>query len=266
MSKDRPGPRLLGAARTVAALVTPDAFEGVAPDETAEQADVYLPEGTGPHPSVVLVHGGGFLLGSRRMKPARYLAARLREAGFAVCVPGYDQVLRGGTLQSMTANVEEALRWWLESQERLELDPSRIALCGLSAGATLSLRAAERLPEGSLSRVVSVFGLYDLGSMRGPLAALIGPAILRTRDPEQVAAESPLNRPPLQLPLTLLHGTADTLVPYEQAERMLAQRLEAELPTELLTFEGAEHGFFNDARSPVCTEALSRLLEVLGRS
>ncbi len=47
---------------------------------------------------------------------------------------------------------------------------------------------------------------------------------------------------------------------------MLSRRLEADLPTELLTFEGAEHGFFNDARSPVCTEALAALLEVLGRT
>lgn len=67
LAPERVGARVL--ARTVASLFTPPAFvaehpthrslvyrEGIGP---RRRADVYLPDGPGPHPSVALIHGGG---------------------------------------------------------------------------------------------------------------------------------------------------------------------------------------------------------------
>ncbi|MEE2827752.1 MAG: alpha/beta hydrolase [Myxococcota bacterium] len=270
------GPTLGGALYSLRLLVTPPAFEPAAPTEgdvpyreapcgpgTAPQGDVYLPEGSGPHPSVILVHGGGFLVGSRRMKPARYLATRLVEAGYAVFVPSYRQILRGGRLPEMVDDARTAILWWLASDERYNLDLSRTILCGKSAGACIAMLAAEEIPEGSIHHFVSIFGLYDLRETRGVLGRLLPRFLLRSNDAEELIARSPIARGPLPLPMTLLHGTEDLLVPHQQAEDLVALRQAAELETHLLSYEGEGHSFFSDANRPICEEAMKDLLEAI---
>jgi len=47
------------------------------------------------------------------------------------------------------------------------------------------------------------------------------------------------------VPTLLLHGTLDDLVPVEQAHRLADHRRSLGLPTRLVVYEGAPHGFFN---------------------
>ncbi len=209
-------------------------------------ADVYLPEGPGPHPSVVLIHGGGWVLGSRRMKPMRYLATKLVEQGFAVCVPEYRLVFRGGRLDEARDDVVTAIRWWLASADRWSLDRERVSLSGLSAGGTMMLLGAHALrDEHRFARVVPVFAVFDFAAMNGGLGRLIRPFLLRGHEPDLV---SPLHLPPPTSPVAILHGTDDGLVPYPQAVAAAAAWRNQGATVELIAYEGLPHAFFNDPR------------------
>ncbi len=266
-------PSISGMVKSLWTLATPDPFESPDPTHpplpyrpeckgrgTPPHADVWLPEVEGPRPSVLLIHGGGFVTGSRRMKPVRWLSGKLQQEGWALCSPSYRQVFRGGKLDDMIDDVETAARWWLDRADEFTLDLNRVVLLGISAGGTLSLRAAERLDPATFAHFVGIFGLYDFTALGGMLKSLSGPFLL---GPNEAQGASPLHRDLLPIPATLLHGTADSTVPYRQAEDLLAARDAAGLSTQLHTYEDAEHAFLNDARDDVCHIATADLLSLL---
>lgn len=226
-------------------------------------ADVYVPDGAGPHPSVVLVHGGGFLIGSRGMKPMRFLATQLCEAGYAVATFDYRMIFRGGRLPEAVGDVRAMLAWWGEQVDRFNLDRSRISAMGLSAGATALLLATSPAPPLALQHVISVFAIYDLGLLGGRLPRILARLLTRSRDGAEWTRRSPISLPPCPRPLTMLHGTADGLTHYSQAELFLAERERLGLKTRLHIYEGAPHGFFNDATSAVATQAMGDVLAAL---
>lgn len=228
------------------------------------RVDVYLPSpqrAAQPLPSVVLVHGGAFAIGSKTMKPVRTLATELVEAGFAVAAIDYRLLLRGGKIDGCEDDVRAALGWWGQQSERFGLDPRSTYLVGLSAGATLSILASHA-PPIPLKRVVSIFALYDLGALGGRLPALLGKLLVGGPRGGWTAA-SPCSRPVSEAPLTILHGDADSLTPVDQARDYARRRDELGLETELFVYPGADHGFFNDAESEVARTATRDLLGAL---
>jgi acetyl esterase/lipase len=224
-------------------------LRGIAP-----HYDVYLPERPSGD-SVVMVHGGGFAIGARDMKPMRRIAASLLDRGFAVCSVDYRMIFRGGRLDESLDDVTLAFEHFRAETYRRGLDPARVSILGLSAGATLALLAAARTP---VRRVVSCFGLYELDHLNGPLAALIPRLVFRSTDRALWAARSPRGATQPTAPTLLLHGTADGLVPYGQAERLAAHRRSLDLPTELVLYPGAPHGFFNEDKQ-VAIDALDAI-------
>jgi acetyl esterase/lipase len=200
-------------------------------------ADVYLPAARRAR-SVVLVHGGGWVVGSRAMKPVRFLASRLAAADLGVCAIDYRMMFRGGRLTEATADVALAVAWWRQRTVALGLDPGGITLLGLSAGASLSLLAAAG---GSEVRALACcFGVYELDALPGVFARLL----VGTADRQTWEARSPRRVEQPKVPTLLLHGGADRLVPAIQAERLAAHRAALGLPTRLVVYDGAPHGFF----------------------
>jgi acetyl esterase/lipase len=214
--------------------------DGVLPRGTIPPlADVYIPQ----QPigaSVVLVHGGGFVIGSRTMKPMRFLTAQLYAAGIAVCAIDYRMIFRGGRIAEATTDVHDAFEFWSRRSESLGLDPRRISLVGLSAGATLAMLAAARID--GVARLAACFGLYAAEHLRG-VGELLPRMLFRTSD--RNAWLLPRSAPQTAAPTLLLHGTDDGLVPVEQARELAAHRESLGLPTKLVIYEGAPHGFFN---------------------
>lgn len=216
------------------------ARRGIAP-----LVDLYVPpapEGGRTRTSVLLVHGGGFVLGSRRMKPIRYLASRLVGEGFAVCAVDYRMVLRGGRVEEAVSDVLGALEFWRARCSAFGLDPDAVAMVGLSAGATLAMLAAGQ--GAAVASVTSCFALYDASQLRG-VAALLPRLLFRSRDRGAWRTRSPRGAPQPVVPTLLLHGTADRLVPVAHAHELAAHRASLGLPTKLVTLPDAPHGFFN---------------------
>lgn len=66
-------------------------------------------------------------------------------------------------------------------------------------------------------------------------------------------------------PTLLLHGTADTDVPYGQSVQMEEALAEAGVEGRLITIPGGGHGFDGDAEDPAAEEAFEAVVEFLGR-
>lgn len=224
----------------------------------APLADLYLP--TNPiGASVVLVHGGGFVIGSRTMKPMRLLAAQLSRARISVCAIDYRMIFRGGRLAEALDDVRAAHEFWTERVAGYGLDPARVSMIGLSAGGTLAMLAAARAPRGSVHRLVSCFGLYEIDHLQGP-ASVLPRLLFETADRDTWRSRSPGHAEQPSAPTLLLHGDDDLLVPVEQARRLAARREWLGLPTRLVVYPGARHGFFNVRGSTAAAAATSELI------
>lgn len=234
--------------------VTPT-VSGVAYRPGGPLADIYVPEGA--RASVVLVHGGAFVIGSRRMKPMRYLAAQLTAAKLAVFAIDYRMIFRGGRLSEATEDVVDAFAFWAAQAPSFGLDPARISMVGLSAGATLSLLAGSRCD--GLAGLVSCFGLYEVDHLQG-LASLFPRLLFATADRAAWTARSPRHAAQPAAPTLLLHGTEDDLVPVVQAQRLAAHRESLGLPTRLVIYDAAPHGFFNLAHHPAAEAAVQEIV------
>ncbi len=253
---------LLGSvSRAATSLYTPAGFEAVRPTRSGlvyrsgwrrgvrPRADVFVPErrlsAASSAPSVVIVHGGGFLIGSRRMKAVRFLTARLTERGIGVCALDYRMIFRGGRLDEALDDVVDGIAWWRRNAGQHGFSPDRISLIGISAGGALAVLAAADPRTPPLDRVVSVFGIYEFGYLTGTIGAVLPRWLLRTADRQQWHRRSPLHAPQASAPLMLVHGTADGLVPVAQVGRLEARRAQLGLATETLIFQDQPHAFLN---------------------
>lgn len=217
--------------------------------------DVYLPvrrPDPVPPPWLMFVHGGGYIVGDRRMGAVvgRWLAAR----GIAVVAPGYrlqpDVTLRE-QLGDIAAAIEEALTL---AQTRFELDRARYVLGGESAGAHLSLRALQayntRLP--APRGWLGLYGLYDMTPLHEgvpPAMKFILRALARGRGLHETSLEHTAHRPlDLKVPMLLLHGESDAIFGVDQSRRLHRNLCGHGHDVRLQTFPQASHGFLYDPR------------------
>lgn len=193
-------------------------------------------------PTALIVHGGGFVGGSRNMSAVAVLATDLVRRGFVVGSVDYCLARPfGPTLHHQVDDVRAALAWWHRSVTEHGGDPSRTALIGLSAGGGLSVLASDAAP---FSHYVGIYGAYDLRLLpeRWATASLL----TRRARPSEHLRHSPLLRARFAQPALLVHGTADPLAPIEHSRRMLQHRDQAGLSTQTVWISGAQHGFLQD--------------------
>jgi acetyl esterase len=212
--------------------------------------DAHLPESPGPHPALVMVHGGAWVAGdrSRNLEP---LFRPLNRAGFACFTISYrfatDPLLFGAAIE----DVRHAVRFVHKYAAEYDVDPSRIALLGESAGAQLASMAVLGDPALPVRAVAAFYSPSDLASLatesrqvpqsvRQALSnAGLGELILwRLRD------LSPVNHVSrIMPPFLLLHGTSDPVVPYQQSVQFCERATSAGGTCELYTVKGGSHGF-----------------------
>jgi acetyl esterase/lipase len=213
----------------------------------------------GPMPAVLCIHGGGFRAGSRDGYNA--LCQKLAERGFVAATVTY-RLAPKYQFPAAVYDVKAAVRWLRANAVKFQIDPARIGVTGDSAGGHLAqflgVTADNKEFEGDggnadqssrVACVVNRYGPSDLTKSYGKSvdAAEVLPLFLggdlQTARRRHIQA-SPLNWvTPDAVPTLLLHGTDDKYVAYEQAV-WLRDRLQAcGVEVELITFEGAGHGF-----------------------
>ncbi|MFT5356524.1 MAG: acetyl esterase/lipase [Polyangiales bacterium] len=228
----------------------------------APLCDIYLPDSGESHPSVVVIHGGGFVIGHRKMKPVRLVATRLVEAGFAVCAVDYRLLFRGGGIKEQLDDVELAANYWRSHCIEHGCDPEQVSLAGFSAGAALAMLHAGRAAR-PYHKLVSIYGPSDFSRVEGRQANLLMRMVMGTSDRGVWLEYSPHTLINTPTPMLLIHGEADRMVPVSHAHELHRIRTEAGLPTQIEIVEGMRHGFVNNAELPETDRAIARAIEFL---
>lgn len=268
----RPVLLLLLAALPLAAQLRTDIEFAVAGEEHLT-LDAYVPDGRGPFPAVIVVHGGGFTAGNKQtyVKP---LFDPLTNAGFAWFTINY-RLAPKYRFPAAVEDVESAVKWVKAHAREYKVDPRRIALMGESAGGHLvSFVGTEEKPDSRVAAVVSFYGVHDFearaikdGKLLDSVKAFLGPSELNDDSREIMRQASPITHVHKGMPpYLLIHGTADVLVPYEQSVSMCEKMKRLGNSCELFTVEGAPHGVGPWEKNPAFQAYKEKMIEWLKKT
>jgi acetyl esterase/lipase len=243
--------------------------------------DLYRPRGVrNLAPGVVFFHGGGWAYGDPSQAAGNGL--HFARAGIATVSLSY-RLAPAHRFPAQLDDVRRGLRYVRRNAETLGIDPARLVLLGLSAGAHLVMLAhlargvnalAPALPPDlaatpeDVLAVIAHYGPYDLSRRRpvggwDPIGDLLGeraddPAWVRLASPVQHAARA-------AAPVLLIHGTADDVVSCRESERMHAALRAAGKTSDLLLLQGAPHAFQADWRGEPNRRANAAMDALLAR-
>jgi len=224
--------------------------------------DLTLPAGPGPHPLVIYIHGGGWVIGSPKITNGTMLRfnpfERIVGAGYALARISY-RLLNEEKFPAQLADVRACIGYLRSKSGQFGLDPERFAALGESAGGYLALMAGlsggppvggdASPPANAVRAVVNWYGVTDLSTIAlenvedGGLAKrLFG----ETADASRLRSASPVAHISAKSPAVLTqHGTADRVVPFSQAQELHEAMKVAGGRHLLDPIEGADHCFWN---------------------
>lgn len=242
----------------------------------SQTMDFYIPRGiTEPKPLVILVHGDDWKAGDK--SSLKLTALRFVMMGYAVANLNFPTEASGGyQFPAGISGLRCALRFLTSESESLGIDPNRFAILGRSSGANLggllafSNRASgtqldssdceynsTRLP--TPKAFVGFSGPYDLTvpSMSGLwfLKDYIGSMSLSVAQRASPAYWLHAGSPPA----LLIHGDADSTMPFVQSQIMLDQLRANQIQSHLLKLSGAPHAF-----EPFSSEYLRATCTMMG--
>jgi acetyl esterase/lipase len=229
-------------------------------------SDIYLPGKAGSAMAqsapVVMIHGGGFSMGTRSMGRDwdRWLASR----GYTVF--DVDYRLDPPVSWNLAAQDVACAMAWVASHAALyNIAPDRMLLAGQSAGAGLAMQVGYGLGDGTVTsscggavpQPAAIFALYppDDFAMAWNLKTGIGPVSGRVFNtgyiggspaefPERYRAVSPIFHVRPGLPPTLIAaGAHDHLVPFGGHVEMVDKLDAAGVPNELVGVPYGEHAY-----------------------
>lgn len=195
-------------------------------------ADIWLPESQGPHPVVVMVHGGCWQKSIADRTLMNPMADALRNQGWAVWNIEYRGVDEpGGGYPGTYLDVGAAADELIERADAWNLDLGRVTGIGHSAGGhlVLWLAARSRLPDSSplsvsnplrFRGVVVSGGLADLEASRPVTAPTCLDAVYdqltglpSPERPDPLADTSPARLLPIGVPFVSVNGSEDRIAP-----------------------------------------------------
>jgi len=266
-------------AADLASLPQPPADRVIAYGESPQQlAELRLPTGDGPHPVVIVIHGGCWQT-PWALDDVRGLAAAVTAEGVATWSLEYRRLGdAGGGWPGTLADVGRGADHLREVAAAHQLDLGRVIALGHSAGGQLALwlAARPRLARTSslwserplpVRGVVSLAGICDLRQAAAEAVCddavprLLGgpPAELEDR----LRESSPIELLPLGVPQRLVCGGDDPLVPLSQARAYAAAARRAGDAVALEIVAGAGHFELVDPASaawPAVRAAVTALL------
>jgi acetyl esterase/lipase len=225
-------------------------------------------------PAIVFFFGGGWRNGSPEqfVPQGRHLASR----GMVAAVANYRVASRQNVKPTeCVADAKACVRWLRKNAARLGIDPHRIAAGGGSAGGHLAAATAT-LPgfdepggDPAVSCVPDALVLFNPALILAPFGDVamkgFGANLAAERFGCEPQAISPIHHIRKGMPPALiLHGRADTTVPYATAEAFCAAMKQAGNRCELVGYDGMPHGFFNATQYSETLAEADRFLTSLG--
>jgi acetyl esterase/lipase len=231
------------------------------PDAQPQQLDVAWPKTAGPHPLVVLVHGGSWSGGSKFAHRAEILDFASR--GYTAASVNYRLTAAPKNIfPAAVRDVRCAVRWLRSNAATYDLNPNAIAVAGFSAGGHLASMAGVAgasteldgecdapVPLPSVNAVISYAGPQDL-RVSGPYTEAQAEIVTNFLgvfpgdSPTLAALASPIAHVDASdPPFLLIHGTSDGLVPFEQSRRMRLALQNAGAKATLVALENLTHAY-----------------------
>ena len=139
--------------------VTPD-IEYSAPGGESLKLDAHIPEGKGPFPAIILVHGGGWTAGHKTVNFVQALFPVLDQTGMAWFTIDY-RLAPKHPYPAARVDVESAVQWVKANAKQYKVDPNKIALMGESAGGHLVNLVGVKNDVG-VAAVVCFYGPIDM--------------------------------------------------------------------------------------------------------
>jgi acetyl esterase/lipase len=252
-----------------AALALPAIADAAEPIETFDvvyatagdqelKLDIVRPEGEGPFPAVIAIHGGAWRGGNKA--DVRQLLTRLAQRGYVGVSPQY-RFCPKHKFPAQIEDVKAAVRWVRQHAGDQKVDPERLGAVGFSAGGHLALLLGltdgddglegsvdAGAPSSRVQVVVNYFGPTDLNAPDIPavsrplLADFIGGQPEQNRD--AAAKASPVTYASDDDPPVLtFQGTKDPLVPHSQATRLADVLTQGKVPGRVELLVGQGHGW-----------------------
>jgi acetyl esterase/lipase len=229
-------------------------------NDPSQFGDLRVPAGPGPHPVVVLVHGGCFKAAYATNRDLAAMADALRNDGIATWNIEYRRLGEAGAGWPGTyldvARAVDHLRH-LAAPHRLDL--RRVVIVGHSAGGHLALWSAarSRVPAGNpvhtpdplpLRGAVNLAGPVDMSANIAGYEGLCRDTVITnllggtpSTVPERYAAASPIRLLPLGVPHVLVAGDREDFVPRPLMETYVTAAAAAGDAVRLVVLPNADH-------------------------
>jgi len=236
--------------------------------DSRQRMTVALPEGRDEKtPIVILIHGGAWIAGDKTDLAGMQQVLLQNQIG-SISI-NYRFVSENHHFEGLMEDVGLALAAVTANAEEWGIRTAHYQLLGASAGAHMALLYAYGFQrENEVSAVISVAGptafpdeflaVAALGPLKVPIEAMAGAPIATPYSP-RFSAAGPISYLTDAVPTLLIHGTADTTVPYALSTA-LEEALENNGKTvQLITLDGVGHDFLVDptAVSEVANQALA---------
>lgn len=253
-------------------------------EDSSQYGELRVPAGAGPHPVVVLIHGGCFKAAYATARDLAPMADALKADGIATWNIEYRRLGQpGGGWPGTYHDVGRAVDFVGTLAGQYQLDLSRVVIVGHSAGGHLAMwtAARARLPSSSpvyAANPLPLRGVIDLG---GPvdmtaniqgyealchdtvITSLLGgtPATV----PERYEHASAIRLLPLGVPQVLIGGTHEDFVPHQFMEAYVEAARRAGDPVRLIVIPGAGHFEIASPRSIAWPSVESEIRSLLER-
>ena len=249
--------------------VTTSNIDFIKDQEESFVAKIYQPDGPGPFPVLLDVHGGAWQGGTA--EDGQYFDQKLAESGILVAAIDF-RVAPKYPYPAQVADVNYGARWWKSRAKSYNGDPSSFGVLGISSGGHTAMLAALcptksdylKRPsdknitanDASVDYYIGISAVLDsharyLYAKEAGMENLIQGSLVYFGDEESMRIGSPQfilesgafeNLPPA----LLIHGTSDANVPNYIPDNFEAEYRSQGGDIELVRFDGMHHSFVRE--------------------
>jgi acetyl esterase/lipase len=246
--------------------------------DSLQYGELRLPEGKGPFPVVVVVHGGCWL-SDYNLTYMAHLSDALTKAGYATWNLEFRRVGNvGGGYPGTFLDVAKGTDYIRTLAKSYPINKKQVIVLGHSAGGHLALwlAARENLSRKSflytknplkVKGVVSLAGISDLdtyaledGSCNKAVSKLMGG--LPKDVSERYIQASPMLLAPLKIPVRMIQGDLDPIVPATQATRYAERAKRRDVDTRVTMVQNAGHFDLVAPHSPAWLNVLEAVQSI----
>ena len=240
-----------------------------APDGYPVHGWLVRPEGPGPHPVLLLVHGGpdmqtGYQLFDEAQiyASAGYAVIQSNPRGSAGYGEAHARAIKG---RLGTVDADDLIALLDAAASRPDIDGSRVGVLGGSYGGFMTAWLAAH--HGRRFRAaVCERGVYAWESMMGTSDVGIAAQSMVGTEAALWTAQAPLTfADRIEIPTLIMHWEGDLRVPFEQAQRLFSALRSRRRTVELVVFPGGNHNASRSGPPAQRIERFALILDWFGR-